>query len=78
MMAVSEAIRRSQDSASERPAPAAAPHAPPADRGGAPVAVRIWLYGSLARAGEERPLEVRLPPAFSICSPSAVRPNWTE
>ena len=47
------------------PGPAASPSAA-VDEGAPPIAVKVWLYGSLARGREERPAEVMLPPGFSV------------
>ncbi|MGB5079572.1 MAG: MoaD/ThiS family protein [Burkholderiales bacterium] len=44
----------------------ARPAARPTPCAGAPVSVHLWLFGSLAGALPERPLELRFPLPFSI------------
>ncbi len=46
------------------PSPAA--ESPPPAAGAGPVEVKIWLYGSLARASDKRPLELEFPQGFSL------------
>ena len=45
--------------------PIALPPAP-SRVGAPPISVKVWLYGSLARILEERPVEVKLPEGFSV------------
>ena len=53
-----------------RPTPA---HPRPADGNTDPVSVKVWLYGSLANVVEQRPLELPLPPGFSVSDVMAER-----